>query len=89
MSESPVPTPYAVRCAACSGGGPVYLTPAAFVAQLARRDERWTCPRCGQVAAWDAANYDLHTDPDGHPPDAEDPETRAMLDEIFGKKKPT
>ena len=41
MSESTVPTPWAVRC---PYHGVVYLTENSYIAQLSRPDSYWECP---------------------------------------------
>jgi len=62
--ESSTPTPWAVRCYFCEpeGGHLVYLDREEYIAQLSRPDSRWSCPRCGETAPWDDANYDLRCD---------------------------
>jgi hypothetical protein len=60
--ESSTPTPWAVRCIWCEpGGGLVFLTYEEYVAQLAAAGSRWVCPRCGDVARWDDANYEARS----------------------------
>lgn len=93
FGESTTPTPYAVRCfsSGCNGGNLIYLTPQEYSAQLSKPGARWECPRCGQTASWDDANYDARTDPDAPSElteEPEDPETEALLDELFGPRKP-
>lgn len=61
FEEAQGPTPYAVIC---REHGKVYLTTAAYDAQMARPDSLWCCPRvdidgpCGAPSEWDDANYE-------------------------------
>lgn len=50
-----IPTRFAVICPL---HGRVYLTRQAYVNQLHKADERWKCPRCGQVSAFDDESYE-------------------------------
>ena len=56
-AESPTPTPWGVRCREeqCSL---IYLTEACYDAQMSDPWSLWSCPRCGQPAVWDDANYE-------------------------------
>jgi|PlaIllAssembly_1097288.scaffolds.fasta_scaffold33050_4 hypothetical protein len=58
--ESLIPTQFAVRChGGCNGGGLIYLTHEAYMAQMMRPNALWVCPRCGEYATWDDDNFDL------------------------------
>ena len=48
------PTPFAVYCLT---HGKVYLTHAEYSRQLSLANETWRCPKCGNDAQWDGANY--------------------------------
>jgi len=54
--ESAEPTPYAVRCPA--ERALVYLTEEEYNRQMNQPDALWRCPRCGERAEWDDANYE-------------------------------
>lgn len=54
--ESREPTAFAVLCQDC---GQVFLTAEEYERQMANANQTWRCPRCGQEADWDDANYEL------------------------------
>lgn len=56
--ESETPTPYAVRCWNCNNGNLVYMSKKCYTAQMSSPYYKWVCPRCGQYADWDTANYE-------------------------------
>jgi len=64
---SQTPTPHAIICVE---HGKVYLTAAAYTAQLSMPYATWHCPTCGRAAQWDDANYESYLSPDGSNPDA-------------------
>jgi len=61
---SEVETAYAVLCPT---HGQVFLTDDEYGRQLCRADDRWICPKCGEICNWDDDNYEKHLDMEGPP----------------------